>query len=106
LVVKYLLDNGANEDLEDSQGRRAVEYAIEALRLIKLDKCINFDIKLLSFLDKRKVLDESKATKNEYFITSNFFSCNIIKLILIESKKKEFYPDLPARIEKTYQLYL
>jgi ankyrin repeat protein len=39
LVVKYLLDNGANKDLKDSDGKTALDYALTAKTLIKTNKC-------------------------------------------------------------------
>jgi len=59
LVVKYLLDNGASRELRDEHGRNAYEYAVEALRLIKFDK------------DKKKIVDPTKATKNEFYFTKS-----------------------------------
>jgi ankyrin repeat protein len=35
LVVKYLLENGANKDLKDKNDKTAVIYAAEAKALIK-----------------------------------------------------------------------
>jgi len=74
LVVKYLLDNGARRELQDEYHKNAYEYSVEALKLIKFDKgtlvlILDFLIKLI---EKRKIIDPTKATKNEFFFTSNF----------------------------------
>ena len=65
-----MLDNGANKDLKDSTGRTAYDYAKEAKQLIKTDKSKNSESPL-KFIDKNKIIDETKMTKCEYSKNSN-----------------------------------
>ena len=58
-------------------------------------------------LENKKVIDLTKATKNEYKINSNYLLLLVFNNIIdeIENSVKELFPDLVSRIEKIVELF-
>lgn len=56
--------------MASTEDKTAYDYATAALSLIKVDKSKPPQKYQINFIDKKKMLNEAKATKNEYTLTS------------------------------------